>query len=135
VTSDRCDMASRSDARQANIERCRVLIERGVTAMNIARELGVALSSIYRYRQALGMMGNRSRSVRKKRKRVREPHWTDNARSIERDTLNLNYYTTEATEFLRAIEAFRSKHRRIPTLAEAFGIAVKDLGYRKDATQ
>lgn len=129
-------MEAISDARQANIERCRVLLERGLTSMKIARELGVALSSIYRYRQALGMMGNRSRAVQKKRRKAaREPHWTDNARSIERDTLDLNYYTTEATEFLRAIQSFRSKHRRIPTIAEAFGIAVKELGYRKDATQ
>ena len=43
-------------------------------------------------------------------------------------------YTADEDEFLRAILAFRRKHRRTPTLLEGLAIA-KSIGWAKEETR
>lgn len=131
-----------------------------MTDNQIAQRLGVSKSYVYVKRKELGLPGYREPRTKKPDKRTYSRHsgldrlfhslakiterqdqrWEAKmlreARIRERAPRRgytseaADCFTEEQDEFLRAIIAFRTKHKRIPTLVEGFRIA-KSLGWSK----
>ena len=131
------------------LDRLRSFHAEGYSDAIIGLRLGVSKDLARKWRRGLGLPAHSrcsaktkelARSVCKRvhrRRKAREQQATERLRQIERhESQSSNdlhrVYSDDATEFLRAVSAFRSAHGRVPTLSEAFAIC-HALGWRKES--
>ena len=104
------------------VQKFRTLHAAGKSDIEIAGAMQIHRQTVLAWRKKLDLPVN-SKPYNRVCRLHREPLEAESGRG-------LRYYEPDEEEFLRAILAFRNKHRRPPTLVEGLRIA-KELGWKR----
>jgi hypothetical protein len=113
--------------------RLRELHAKGLSDNQISKELGITQPTASRWRFLLALKPNFQKGTEHLIKSPPGRPKSITGRNGRDSDEIFCIFSEQESEFLRAINAWRVKHKRIPSLVEGFRIA-KELGWQKQST-